>query len=215
MELHIHGFPKTFLIIFCVGVILNLLVLNVWLIGSFSRMNAQKPKPIAAVTTPAPSVSDQKCPLSCLGAINDATNSLNISPSVAKAVANNVSLPQTKEFYFPFGSGSSTAVDWTDVPGLQIYVDTTKYGKIKSAVFEASVNVPNGVEDVYVRLWNVTDQHMVWNSELFFPSGTTTTYLVSPAITIDPGNKLYKVQMKTQLKAPAYLNQARIHMLTD
>jgi len=215
MELHIHGFPKNFLIIFCVGVILNLLILNIWLIGSFSRMKAQNPKPMAAVTTPASSVSVQKCPPSCLDAINEATNSVNINPSVTKTVSGNLSQAQTKEFYFPLGSGSSTASDWTDVPGLQIYIDTAKYGKIKSAVFEASVNVPSGVEDVYVRLFNATDQHSVWYSDLFFPSGTTITYLVSPIITLDPGNKLYKVQMKTQLKASANLNQARIHIITD
>lgn len=219
MELHIHGFPKHVLIIFCIAVILNLLIVDVWLIGGLGRMKAQNQKPLVAAITTTPSVSIQKCPLSCLDVINEATASVKITPSAIKTATNtettNANVPQTKEFYFPLGSGSSTANDWTDVPGLQIYVDTSKYAKIKSAYFEASVNVPNTVEDVYVRLVNATDQRPVWFSDLFFPSGTTTTYLVSPAITLDSGNKLYKLQMKTQLKAPAFLNQARIHIITD
>jgi len=218
MNSDIHSSSKSILLIFCVGVIFNLLILNIWMIMNFGRVKSESPKPKAVFTTLVPTAFKQGCPLSCSDIVNLATNSSNFKPSATpqpeKITTNNLITSQTKEYYFPLGSGFSKANDWTDVPGLQIYIDTSNYSKIKNAYFEASVYVPNGVEDVYVRLFNATDQHPVWFSDLFFASGSTTTYLVSEAITLDAGNKLYKVQMKTQLQATANLNQSRIHVTT-
>lgn len=116
-----------------------------------------------------------------------------------------------KEYYIAFGSGTSMAYDWTDVTGLSAYVDSTQYGRIKSVVFEASVFIPTGNERAYVRLFNVTDKHPVWFSEVSLEGGQAQL-LISQPIILDTGNKLYQVQMRTSLKYQANLAQSRLHV---
>ncbi len=116
-----------------------------------------------------------------------------------------------KEYFITFGSGSSAADDWADVTGLSAYVDSTQYGRIKSVTFEASVFIPTGNERAYVRLFNATDKHPVWFSEVSLEGGQSQL-LISQPITLDPGNKLYQVQMKTSLKYQANLAQSRLRI---
>jgi hypothetical protein len=120
-----------------------------------------------------------------------------------------------KEYYVPFGTGISTSSEWEDVPGLQAYIDKSAYGSIKKVTFEASVRVPTGNQTAEVQLFNITAKHPVWSSQVTFTGGGTPQLLISDPITLDSGNNLYKVQMKTQLKYPAYLDQARVHIITN
>ncbi|MBI3980816.1 hypothetical protein HY345_02350 [Candidatus Microgenomates bacterium] len=118
----------------------------------------------------------------------------------------------SREFFISFGTGSSSANDWEDIAGLQVTVDSESYNKIKSTTFEATLRIPTGNESASVRLFNVTDKHPVWFSEMSMDGGTPK--FLSAPITLDTGNKTYQVQMKTSLKYPAYLDQARIHIVT-
>ena len=111
------------------------------------------------------------------------------------------------------GSGTNSSEDWEDVPGLQVIVNTANYGKVKQAFFEASVHTKNTNQVVYVRIYNMTDDHPVWFSELTF-NDSINPGSQTAQITLDSGNKAYKVQMKTQLRSTATLDQARIHTLT-
>src|SRR5258706_7673680 len=47
-----------------------------------------------------------------------------------------------KEYFIPLGTGSSNALDWTDVPGLTAQIDFGNYPSIKEIHFEASVAIP-------------------------------------------------------------------------
>jgi len=144
--------------------------------------------------------------------IYEATASLKLSNQEgAQNTIVQSSGPTVKEYFVTFGPGSSIANDWTDVTGLQAYVDSTQYGRIKSVVFEANVFIPTGNETAYVRLFNATDKHPVWFSEVSL-SGGQPQLLISQPITLDPGNKLYQVQMKTSLKYQANLAQSRLHI---
>ncbi len=166
--------------------------------------------------TPDPNI----CPQSCLSEIRQAAI-LN-KPSVTASTPSPTALPlqntnssQTKEYYVPFGSGSGSSADWQDVPGLQASIDTSSYGSIKSVVFEASLHIPTGNEIASVRLYNSTDSHPVWNSQVDFNGNTNSVLLVSPSVSLDNGNKLYKVQIKTQLQFHAILDQSRLHITTN
>lgn len=119
-----------------------------------------------------------------------------------------------RELVIALGSGESTANDWSDVPGVEAYIDTTKYNRIKSVVFEASLYTPTGNQTAYVRLYNVTDKNMVWPSELSIEGGEPKL-LISPPLGLSSGNKLYRVQMKTQLRARTQLVQARVRITTE
>lgn len=118
-----------------------------------------------------------------------------------------------KEFYIPLGTGKNATDDWADVNGLQAYIDTTNYGNIRKVTFEVGVHIPTGNEIAYARLFNVTDKHPVWFSEVSLEGGDPK-FLVSQPIALETGNKLYQVQMKTSLKFEAVLDQARIHVIT-
>lgn len=115
-----------------------------------------------------------------------------------------------KEYFIPFGTGSSQANDWADVPGMQANINFENYQNIKEIRFEVSVSVPTANQTVSIRLFNVTDKHPVWNSEI---TTSNNIYAVSSPITYDNGVKTYQVQMKTQLGYLANLTQARLHII--
>ena len=144
--------------------------------------------------------TNDTCPTACINRINQATG---------KTVTNSA-----KEYYVPLGTGTNVTDDWTDVSGASAYIDTGAYNKIKEARFEATVVTPAGSQRIWVRLFNATDKHPVWYSEV-----TTDTsgaqLLTSSAIALDKGNKLYQVQMKSQLKGLTNLNQSRVHITTQ
>jgi hypothetical protein len=124
----------------------------------------------------------------------------------------NTNKPTVKDYYIPLGSGTGQGTDWNDIPGAQATVDFAQYSPIKEIRLEVSVNIPTGNESVSVRLYNVTDKHPVWYSEVI--TNNATSYLTSSPIIYDLGSKLYQVQMRTQLEYPANLTQARIHIIS-
>ena len=163
--------------------------------------------------------SQDSCSSSCVSLIQEATASMLLassSPSFGNNTNesfNETASSSVREYYISLGSGSNATSDCADVDGVQAYIDTTNYGKIKQAVFEATLQIPNGNQKVYARLFNTTDKHPVWFSEVSL-EGSKPKLLTSEPITLDQGNKLYQVQMKTQLKDKANLLQSRIRILT-
>ena len=216
-----HWFHHKGFLLFFFFLIVNLLLLDLWVGINFNKTLHNQPSTMATKVTPSatPLSDNQLCPKNCLTIIDEATTSLKlapqakVSPSTPKVAIPSPDTSTVKEFFIPLGTGTSTAEDWTDVPGVKAEVDNTKYGKIQKILFEASVHVPSANEIVEVRLYNESDKHPVWNSELFFPSATTQNFRIAE-IQLGQGAKTYKVQMKTQLKFPANLDQARIHITT-
>jgi len=167
------------------------------------------------------------CPASCLSEIDNATKSAALLVGdTAKPTPTSTTVPPTptqtqtqtsssvKEFFVPFGSGSNSSDDWQDIGGLKATLDPSNYGSIKTVTFEATVRIPTGNETAYVRLYNASDKHPVWFSEVFLEGGTPQL-LISKPITLDSGNKTYQVQMKTSLKFQAFLDQSRLHIITN
>ncbi len=118
---------------------------------------------------------------------------------------------RVKELFIPFGSGSSSADDWSDVPGMVATIDSLNYSGIKSIVFEATLRIPTGNQKLYARLYNVTDKHPVWFSEVSIEGGTPQLVTSQP-IMFDSGSKIYQVQLKTSLKYQSFIDQARIRI---
>lgn len=228
---------KAFLTIFLLLVI-NILVLDVLFGMNFLGRSENQISQAVTLSTPTPTFSyaptlsseTQACSPSCLSAIDQAVAPLKITPSPTSRSRSQPTPPPTaipilqpttssqkvntiKEFFIPLGSGSSTAADWTDVPGVKAEVDSTRYGTIQKVLFEASVHVSNTNQIVEVRLYNETDKYVVSNSEFLYPSGTSQNFRIAE-IQLGQGAKTYKVQMKTQLQYTAVLDQARIHITT-
>lgn len=160
-------------------------------------------------------ITDQLCPQACMSQIYEATTSVKIiqqPTSTPEVTPTPESLTTAKEFFIPFGSGSSLAGDWEDIPGVQATFDTNNFPELKSVTFETTARIPTGNEVAYIRLYNVTDKHPIWASEISWEGGGTK--LLTKTITLDAGNKTYQVQMKTSLKFQAIFDQARLHIIT-
>lgn len=139
------------------------------------------------------------CPSACIARINQ--------------IAGKTTTTSVKEYFVPLGSGTNSTDDWTDVAGASAYIDTTAYGKMKKVTFEATVSQPVSSQKVWVRLYNATDKHPVWYSEMSTDNAGPLLLTSSP-MSLDTGNKLYQVQMKTQLKGVTNLTQSRVHITT-
>lgn len=175
--------------------IINLAILDLLVMRSFPNLTAS--------STTAP-ITQTHILLTPTPIANLPTGKPTTIPTVVNQVTG------VKEVYVPLGTGETTASSWTNVPGVIAYVDMSKYSSIKQVVFEANINVPTANQTVWIQLYNMTAQHPVWNSQMSMTG--ITQYIVSPPITLDPGNNLYQVQMYTQLQYPAQLTSARIHI---
>lgn len=217
----VHNFSKIATITLIVTITANLIYLDIAL---FSKKSAVETKTIEKETKTiieeqlkeeSNEKKDLSCSDACISKIYEATSSGKNIPAQLKTQSS-ASVSQTsqvKEYFVPLGSGSYTGADWGDVAGVQAVIDSNRYGSIKSVVFEPSIHIPTGNETAYIRLFNATDKHPVWFSEVSL-SGGTPQLLFSQPISFDSGVKTYQVQMKTSLNYPAVLDQARIHITT-
>ncbi len=218
--LSVHKHPKfpLFAFILCLILVADLLFLNYKIIIGSSNIPFL---PFIAGEKKAPAISPQStvitkgedaCGQNCKEEIRrEVAAAIPSQNSAAPAPTDNKA--SVKEYFIPFGTGYASSTDWFDVPGMQVAIDGSAYGKIKQTNFEVSIRVPTGNESVDVQLFNVTAGHPVWNSAISYSGGTASGVLFS-VISLDPGTNVYKVQMRTQLASPAYLDQARVHVVT-
>ena len=205
-------------IIFFVIIAANLVALNLW------AWKSKSPDKAAMVARESggsriENSCDEQCQQKIYQAIAESTQSAKITPtnSPSPTTPTKTTVPSTvKEVkeVFALGSGSSNAGDWTDVAGMQVFIDSTKYKKIKEAVFEATIRIPTGNEVAYARLFNVTDNDPAWSSEISVEGGTAELVNSGP-IFLGIGNKLYQVQMKTSLKHTAFIDSARVRITAE
>jgi hypothetical protein len=201
--------------IFALLVAVNLAYLDVLII---QLLNNTHETPNASVQSVASLAKDAYCPDACIAQIqNLATASVQLvsspPPPQTSVTSTRIPVSVVREFFVPFGTGQGNSTDWTDLAGLSATIDTTNYVRLKSVVFEATMRIPTGNEAAYARLFNVTDKHPVWFSEVSLDGGVAKLISSSP-ITLDPGSKTYQVQIKTGLGYPLYIDQARLHILT-
>lgn len=168
----------------------DLVYLNYLTFKNEARQEARK---VDIKPTPAPSASPQPV----------VSGQPSPSPQVSSTPLTTLT-PQTivqtaqKEIFIPVGDGSTTSNSYTNLSGVQVTIDSSKYSGIASVDFEASVWVTGGNGKAYAQLFNVTAGHPVWNSEISTSSGSGTL-LVSAPITLDGGQNTYGVQAKTNL----------------
>lgn len=202
-------------------IIINLLYINYVVITEKNRSPAAETSSIPATeksetakSLTATKISSSTCDKTCINAIYEAIENAtkaatkDQSINTQKTQANNVTV---KEFFIPFGSGFSSAGEWTDISGMSATIDSANYKGIKNVVFEATLRIPTGNQIAYARLFNVTDKHPVWFSEVLIEGGTPSL-VTSQHITLDSGNKVYQVQMKTSLKYQSFIDQARMRV---
>lgn len=208
-----HWTLKFLTIAFFGFVITNLMYLNFLVFRQQSEVGKMY---IASTNTQGESenISQKVCDrASCVpalyNAIHEATASLKLSPVFTSAGNEG---GEDKEYFISFGGGTSTSGDWADVLGLEASVDGSRYGNVISTHFVITGYIPTGNQIAYVRLFNKTDKHPVWFSDIQF-EGSQAQLLVSKPITLEVGEKTYQVQMKSQLKFETIITQARLKIV--
>ncbi len=209
-----------FRIFFLILLSLNLVVLDIFVFFRTSSLFRSFLSPLsnASYIAEIKKSSLDLCPKSCLSKIDELSSSLPAATPSAIVPSSSPVVPRVnapREVFISFGSGTGSSDDWADVPGLQVTIDTQQYPGIKTSYFEASVYVPGANQIVSVRLYDITDKHLVWFSELTFNNAGTAQTQTSPVINLDPGNKTYVVQMKAQLKFSTNITSSRVRILTN
>lgn len=189
----------------------DLLYINWWMIKNQKlEAGGQKQEESRAVTeaTPASSPSVTPSPEPEESPVVE-TKTVETKTVVEKETQTIVQTAQ-KEIFIPIGSGSTKKSSYDDLAGLEVTIDSGKYSAIEAADFEASLWVQDGNGRVTAQLFNKSDGHPVWNSEIS-TSSATGVLTTSPKITLSAGNKTYKVQAKTALtEFAAHVDNARI-----
>lgn len=168
--------------------------------------------------TPGETSANPSCPNSCLSLIQQATKSSSLTigspPQEIMPTSQTVRLPVSREFYIPLGNGSTTKSDWEDQTATETIIDPVNYGSIKEAYFIASLRNPTQNGQVEAQLFNVTDKHPAWGSHVIM-NGPASQTITSGKITLDNGNKLYRVQLKSTLSCQVFLDNAKIRIITE
>lgn len=217
---HKHLTFKNIILVILVLIFLNLVYLDVLFIrgGNVKTIERIITDPFSVKTN-----SGDYCSPDCVDTkISNAIAKLKITGSITpiatpiptKTVVQTSNSSAPREYYIPFGSASQSSTDWANVSGLSASVDSTSYPNIKAVVFEVSLHVPTGNETASVRLYNITDGHPVWASQVDFLGSTQSVLKTSDPVTLDSGNKIYQVQILTQLDYPAVIDQSRLHITT-
>lgn len=183
------------------------------------------PRPTLSSTFPSgqDNARDFSCPQSCLSIIEQATKSSNtVAGSLSQLTANpsttlgtsNTIARVARESYIPLGTGSTDKSSFADLTATETAIDPANYGTIKEAYFIASLKNTTRNGQVEAQLYNVTDKHPVWNS-LVTMNGAESQTITSGKITLDTGNKLYRVQLKSTLNYTVSLDNAKIRIIAE
>lgn len=189
----------------------DLLYLNYWVLSNQRQETENKNQDEARVITeasPSPSPEESVSPEPKSSPAVE-TKTVETKTVVEKETQTIVQTAQ-KEIFIPIGTGSTKKNSYEDLAGLEVTIDTNKYSSIESVVFEASIWVQDGNGKVFAQLYNKSDGHPVWYSEI--STGSATGVLTtSSKISLSSGNKTYKVQAKTNLvEFSGHVDNARI-----
>lgn len=185
---------KIFLIVLAGFLLLDLVVLNLKIFSGYQnqpKTSSSSPTPIWRKVLGEQTVD---CPSGCLDLINSSGSS------------------QAKEIYIPLGQGSTESQEWVEIPGAEAVINKNNFLKIKSVIFEVSLRIPTGNGRVYAKLFNVTEKHDVWFSEVWAESSQSKREESKP-LTLGSGRHLYRVMMKSTMGYEAILDQARLKIV--
>ncbi|MCL4390114.1 MAG: hypothetical protein M1484_03710 [Patescibacteria group bacterium] len=155
---------------------------------------------------PTPAATDNSCPQSCVSLINSLPKTVSVP---AASVPAPVSTKGESSVFLGSGSVSQTN-NWTDLTATQVTLDTSNFGTIKQAYFEATLHVSSG--EVHARLFDATTPAIIWGSEV--SSASNTDQYLSVPIALSAGSKTYRVQMYSTITT-GYLSSARIRIVTQ
>lgn len=203
------GLIASFLLLLTVNIVMLDLVIF------FGRTTFPSEVAATTVRVTATPTQAESCPSSCEARIDTLARRIDALP-VSETLKGASSLPQinksVKENYISLGSGTTKNNIWEDIAGAEAVINTANYPGITSVTFEVFLKIPTANGKVFAKLYNVTDKHDVWFSEVNSEGPTLTKK--EATITLDPGAKTYRVMGLSTLKYDANVENARIRIVT-
>lgn len=184
----------------------NLLLNSVYLENS--SITAKAPNPLSDLNL--------SCPTSCLDLIDQATvkdRMGNPEPSIPSAIQIPVKTTE-KEYFIPLGTGATAKNDWENLISTETVINPSVYGNLKEAYFIVSLKNPTRNGAVEVRLYNVTDNNVVYGSHLIM-NGPLEQTISSSNFAMPLASKLYRVQLKSTLSFPVSLENSRLKIIAQ
>lgn len=161
---------------------------------------------------------ERNCPSSCLAVISEATKSsfprAGDENNQSAKVIQSRQIKTAREYYIPLGSGSTNRNYFDNLTATETTIDPENYGAIREAYFIASLRNPTQNGQIETQIYNVTDNHPVWGSQVIM-KGPVSQTITSGKITLAQGLKLYRVQLKSTMSFDAYLDNAKIRIIAE
>lgn len=209
--------PKILLLL----VIANLVFIDFY-IGSQRKIEPTAESLVPVVQPTAQPIQTTENCASCKTIVEkEVAKQILLLPSLADRRATSVPTPTPvpvspnipRILYMPLvNTGSTVLTDWVDIPSSDFYFNLTDYPGAKSVQWETSLKSVNSPARVMVRLYDVTNNRGVDNSELETRS-STYALLQSSALTIWRGNNLYRVQLKSDNGTQTDLGMGRLKII--
>lgn len=176
----------------------------------------QNPTAVPTISPYPTSIKETQCTPACTTYVADEISRLEKKIPDPKftlegSPANQAKSP--KELYIPFGSATGTKDSWQDITGSDTSINIANYPGFKQAFFETSIYVPTGNGKVSARLFNVTANHTVGNSEVGTERSTPTKF--STQVQLDGGDNVYRLQMQSTLKYEAKMDMGRVKIVVE
>ncbi len=181
----------------------------------FSSSAPTEPLSIIAAPTPTPIVEvTSGCSPACTSLIAQEVSKITSLPASYSPTSTPVTAitPPVKELYVPLGTGTTKSSNWDDLPGAEVLLNRDNYSEIKQVTLEVFMHIPTGNGRIYVKLFNVTDGHDVWFSEVWSEGDKIAKKTAN--INLDPGQKLYRLMAKSSMSYEAVVDSARIKIVT-
>ncbi len=191
--------------------LVDLVFINYWVMQNSKKQTAAPGSERTVLVSPPPQPTPGASPAASPSPSPIAEKaSATVAQNTTTTVQQTVVQTAQKEIFIPIGDGNTTSNSYVNLPGVQVTIDSSKYSGIDHVDFEANIWVTNGNGKMYAQLYNSTDGHPVWNSEIATSSGSGVLTVSAP-ITLDPGQRTYIVQAKTNLtEFPANISSARV-----
>lgn len=218
-------YPHFIILVLVFFIAVNLFILDLkvfypggMLFSEAARQNNQTVAP-SVPTLNAPILQNQfSCPAACLDIISKSVSDSRPGNTQGTAPVRGLSpIIQTvtpKEYYIPLGSGSVSQSNWTDLVSTETVINPSVYGNFREAYFLASLKNPTQNGQAEVRIYNVTDNNVVYGSHMVM-SGITEQTLTSQSFALPRTSKLYRLQLKSTLSYPVSLENARLKIIAQ
>ncbi len=116
----------------------------------------------------------------------------------------------TKITYVPLSGGSTQNTDWTNINSSQFTLNISDYGTNPYAIWDANLRVNNANGTTFVRLFDTTHSIAVNGSEISISNTSSSTDVISGALSFWAGNNTYVVQIKSLNSSTAFMDSGRI-----